>query len=102
MSDVPGLSFELERLTEGWRITSRVRMPRRNVPLSGSALPSAMAPGAVLTQTSLEWAADQFFADRTALVAGVARECAALVDDLKVRRAEPVVVAAQPTGAPRR
>jgi hypothetical protein len=32
---------------------------------------------------SAEWAADQFFADREALVAGAARDSAALVDDLK-------------------
>jgi uncharacterized protein (TIGR02996 family) len=81
-SDVPGLSFEVERLDRGWRLTGRVRLPRRNVPLTGHALPSAMAPGAVLAQSPGEWGADQFFADRPALVAGAARECAALVADL--------------------
>jgi hypothetical protein len=81
-SDVPGLSFALEPIADGWRITGRVRMPRRNIPLTELAIPPAMAPGAVLTQ-SPEWAADQFFADRTALIEGAARECAAIVDDLK-------------------
>jgi hypothetical protein len=37
----------------------------------------------VLTHASAEWAADQFFADRAALVAGIAKESAAIVDDLK-------------------
>jgi uncharacterized protein (TIGR02996 family) len=82
-SDVPGLSFELERPTSGWRITGRVRLARRNVPLTGHGIPSAIAPGAVLAEPAGQWAADQFFADRTALVSGAARECAALVDDLK-------------------
>ena len=71
-------------LTAGWRITGRVRMPRRNVPLSGGEVAFANASGAVLSQSSSEWAADQFFADRTALVAGAARGSAPrLVDDLK-------------------
>jgi hypothetical protein len=33
----------------------------------------------VLTRASAEWAADQFFADRVALVAGRAKESAATV-----------------------
>jgi hypothetical protein len=32
-----------------------------------------------LTHASAEWAADQFFADRAALVAGIAKESAAVV-----------------------
>jgi hypothetical protein len=36
-SDVPGLSFEVEHLEQGWRLTGRVRLPRRNVPLTGHA-----------------------------------------------------------------
>jgi hypothetical protein len=60
-----------------------VRLTRRNVPLTGHAIPSAIAPAAVLAQSPAEWAADQFFADRAALVAGVARESASLVEDLK-------------------
>jgi uncharacterized protein (TIGR02996 family) len=82
-SDVPGLSFEVERRVTGWRLTGRVRLPRRNVPLTGHAIPTAIAPGAVLTHASAEWAADQFFADRAALVEGIAKESAAIVDDLK-------------------
>ncbi|QJW99874.1 TIGR02996 domain-containing protein [Frigoriglobus tundricola] len=82
-TDVPGLTFAVERVEQGWRITGRLRTPRRNVPLTGSALPSAMAPGAVLAQSSADWAADQFFADREALVQGAARECSLIVDDLK-------------------
>ncbi len=82
-ADVPGLSFEVDRLPDGWRLSGRVRLPRRNVPMTGRASPSIIAPGAVLTQSPADWAADQLFADRTALVEGAARECAALVDDLK-------------------
>ena len=82
-TDVPGLSFEVERLESGWRLTGKVRLPRRNVPLTRHALPAAIAPGPVLTDSPADWAADQFFADRAALVAGVVRECMELVDDLK-------------------
>jgi hypothetical protein len=32
-SDVPGLSFEVERLERGWRLTGRVRLPPRVEPL---------------------------------------------------------------------
>lgn len=32
-SDVPGLTFTVERLATGWRFTGRVKLPRRNVPL---------------------------------------------------------------------
>jgi hypothetical protein len=83
VSDVPGLSFEVQRLAEGWRVTGRVRLPRRNVPLTGNAVLTAISPGAVLTHASAEWAADQFFADRSALVVGAAKESAAIMDDLK-------------------
>lgn len=70
-SDVPGLSFAVERLAQGWRLTGRVRLPRRNVPLTGHGIPTAIAPGAVLTEARAEWSADQFFADRAALVAAL-------------------------------
>jgi uncharacterized protein (TIGR02996 family) len=82
-SDVPGLSFEIRRVSNGWGLTGRVRLLRRNVPLTGHAVPAAIAPGAVLTDPATEWAADQFFADRAALIAGIARESAAIVEDLK-------------------
>ena len=58
------------------------RLPRRNVTLTGNAIPAAIAPGAVLTHAPADWAADQFFADHAALVAGIAKESAALVADL--------------------
>jgi hypothetical protein len=40
-------------------------------------------PGAILTQVDTEWVADQFFALRAALVGGVVKESATLVEDLK-------------------
>jgi uncharacterized protein (TIGR02996 family) len=82
-TDVPGLSFAVEQAEDGWRVTGRVRLPRRNVPLTGHAFPAAFAPGAVLAEAGAEWAADQVFADRAALVAGVAKESAAIVADLQ-------------------
>jgi uncharacterized protein (TIGR02996 family) len=82
-TDVPGLSFAVERLEGGWRLTGRVRLPRRNVPLTGHVIPSAYAPGAMLAESGAEWAADQHFADRAALAEGVGRESAAIVADLK-------------------
>ncbi|QJX00286.1 TIGR02996 domain-containing protein [Frigoriglobus tundricola] len=83
VTDVPGLTFTVEPVESGWRITGRLKTPRRNVPLSRIALPAAMAPGAVLALSSADWAADQFFPDREALVQGAAKECALIVDDLK-------------------
>lgn len=82
-TDVPGLSFVVEQLKQGWQLTGRVHLPRRNVPLTRHTIPTAIAPGAVLTHASAEWAADQFFADRTALVAEIAKESASIVEDLK-------------------
>lgn len=81
-SDVPGLSFQIERLADGWQLTGQVRLPRRNVPLIGQAIPSAISPGAVLIHSDAEWGADQFFADRVTLVAGIAKESASIVADL--------------------
>lgn len=83
VGDVPGLTFEVGREGVGWRLTGRVRLPRRNVPLTGFSLPSAIAAGAVLAESGAEWAADQLFPDRAALVAGIARESSAVADDLK-------------------
>jgi uncharacterized protein (TIGR02996 family) len=82
-SDVPGLTFLIEKVGIGWRLTGRVRLPRRNVPLTGLSLPSAIAAGVVLSESRAEWSADQFFVTRAALVAGIAAESAAIVDDLK-------------------
>ncbi len=81
-SDVPGLSFEMTPVATGWRLTGRVKMPRRNVPLIRTAVPTAIAPGAVLTDSSAELVADQLFPDRPSLVAGAVRECEALVKEL--------------------
>jgi uncharacterized protein (TIGR02996 family) len=82
VSDVPGLTFQIERLAEGWRLTGQVRLPRQNVPLIRHAVPTAISPAAVLTHSAADWAADQFFADRAALVEGVAKESASIVADL--------------------
>jgi uncharacterized protein (TIGR02996 family) len=82
IADVPGLSFQIEHLTTKWRLTGQVRLPRRNVPLIRHAVPTAIAPGAVLTHSEADWAADQLFADRAALVACVAKESMAIVADL--------------------
>jgi uncharacterized protein (TIGR02996 family) len=82
-ADVPGLGFEIERLEDGWRLTGRVRLPRRNVQLTGFSMPAAIAAGAVLAETGAEWAADQLFPDRAALAEGASRESAAIVADLK-------------------
>ncbi len=82
VSDVPGLSFRIEHREQGWRLTGQVRLPRQNVPLIRHAVPTAIAPSAVLTHSPAEWAADQFFANRAALVEGVAKESAAIVADL--------------------
>jgi uncharacterized protein (TIGR02996 family) len=82
VSDVPGLAFLVERLASGWRLTGAVRLPRRNVPLTGNAVPTAISPGAVLTHAPADWGADQFFPDRAALVNGIAKESAAIVADL--------------------
>jgi uncharacterized protein (TIGR02996 family) len=81
--DVPGLGFEVEQLEGGWRLTGRVRLPRRNVPLTGHVIPAAYAPGAMLAESGAEWAADQLFPDRAALAEGASRESAAIVSDLK-------------------
>jgi uncharacterized protein (TIGR02996 family) len=83
VSDVPGLAFEIHRLPDGWRLTGRVRVQRRNVPLTGTVAPAAIVPGAVLVDDATDWSADQFFADRAALVDGITNECAAIVEDLK-------------------
>ena len=40
-------------------------------------------PGVSPEEPAAEWHADQFFADRTSLVAGITRESAAIVEDLK-------------------
>jgi uncharacterized protein (TIGR02996 family) len=82
VSDVPGLSFDMARLVVGWRLTGRMRLPRRNVPLTGNAIPASISPGAVLTHAPADWAADQLFADRATLVAGIAKESVAIVADL--------------------
>jgi uncharacterized protein (TIGR02996 family) len=82
-TDVPGLCFRVDRRPDGWRLSARVKLPGRNVPLTGLAMPSAMAPTVVLAHSSAELAADQLFPTRDELVANAARECAALADELK-------------------
>ena len=82
-TDVPGLSFTVEQLEQGWRITGRLKTPRRTVPLTGSEVSFAYVSGAVLTQSSADWAANEFLPDRDALIQGVTKECALIADDLK-------------------
>ncbi len=83
VADVPGLTFTIAPASGGWQMTGRLKLPRRNVPLGGHVLPSAVGPLPVLTDGVADWGADQFFADRAALVEGAARESASIVDDLK-------------------
>jgi len=82
-TDVPGLTFAVEPLEQGWRITGRLKTPRRNVPLTRLALPTAIASSAVVAQSSTDWVTDQFFADRDALIRDAAKECALIVEELK-------------------
>ena len=82
-TDAPGLSFAVEQFEQGWRITGRLKTPRRTVPLTGGEVSFAYVSGAVLTQSSADWAANEFFPDRDALVQCAAKECALIADDLK-------------------
>jgi uncharacterized protein (TIGR02996 family) len=82
-TDVPGLSFLIAPVESGWRLTGRLRLSRRRVPLTGTLLPAAVAPSAALVQGPAEWAADHVFADRDALVSAAAKEAAAIADELK-------------------
>jgi hypothetical protein len=82
-TDVPGLSFLIAPVEGGWRLTGRLRLPRRRVSLTGTVLPAAVAPSAALVQAPAEWGADQIFPDRDALVTAAAKEAAAIADELR-------------------
>ena len=77
------------------RLTGQVRLPRRNLLLTGYTIPAAIAPGAVLTDSNAEWAADQFFANRDSLVEGVAKESVSIVAGLMDAAGGPLAATAQ-------
>jgi hypothetical protein len=86
ITDVPGLSFAVEppdTSRSGWRLTARLRVPRRNVALGGGRIiPSAVSPLPYLVEEKADWGAEESRPDRPALVAGVNSISAALVADL--------------------
>ena len=85
-ADVPGLVFAIDppdSARGGWRLAARLRVPRRNVPLSGPrVVPTAVSPLPVLEERA-EWRAEESFPDRGELAAGAAAACAALAADLR-------------------
>ena len=86
-ADVPGLTFAIEPPGPGhagWRLAARLRLPRRLVPLTGGGIiPGAVAPRPVLAEEPADWQVAEEFADREALVAGVAEATASLVAELR-------------------
>ncbi len=81
-TDVPGLLFSIANKPEGWCLTARLRLPWRRVPLSGSVIPSAVSSVPFLIDGPADWYFEHLFADRAALVAGIASASQVLVLEL--------------------
>jgi hypothetical protein len=65
----------VDRMQSGWRVTGRLKVPRRRVPLGGSVIPSAYAPIPFLTE--------ELFSDRMTMVAAMASVSVRLAADLR-------------------
>ena len=83
VADVPGLTFTIQPIGSGWRLSARLRVVGRRVSLLGGIVPAAVAPRAVLDESAADWRVEELFGDWSALVAGVAGASAALVADLR-------------------
>ena len=84
VTDVPGLAFSIDAADGAWRLSARLRVPGRRVPLvGGGVVPAAVASFASLTDGPGDWRVEEIRPDRAALVAGLTSVSASLVADLR-------------------
>jgi uncharacterized protein (TIGR02996 family) len=84
VTDVPGLTFSVDATDGEWRLSARLRVPGRRIPLvGGHVLPAAVASFATLTDGPGDWRVEEARPDRAALVAGITSVSASLVADLR-------------------
>jgi len=81
IADVPGLVIAVEKTTSEWCLSARLRLPRRRPSTAGAVVPSG-ASASFPTNGPAEWRVERRFADRAALVGGIASASAELVVDL--------------------
>ena len=86
-ADVPGLTFRIEQAgitSRVWRLTGRLRVPARRVPMAGEGIiPAVVSPFAFLVEEATAWQVEERFEDRGALVTGIAEGFARLVMELR-------------------
>jgi uncharacterized protein (TIGR02996 family) len=83
VADAPGFCFVIDRPGGGWRLTARLKVPGRRIPLAGGLIPTAVSPLATLALTPADWWAEELFPERAALVGEIRPACARLADDLR-------------------
>jgi uncharacterized protein (TIGR02996 family) len=84
VTDVPGLVFSIDRKTDGWTLTARLKLPGRKVSVTGRAIRRGDSSGLALTVGAADWRLDRVFPSRTELVAGVASASTALVANMRI------------------
>jgi len=83
ITDVPGLSFIIERNNAGWCLRGRLDVRGRRVPLTTCVVPLGVAPSSFLLDAPANWVVEEQFATRVELVDRIGAVSAQLVDDLR-------------------
>jgi hypothetical protein len=83
MTDVPGLTFSVVPVADGWRLEGRLQLKGRRVRLGGGGVvPATVSPSPMLVDGAADWHVADSFPNRGDLVDGLAATSASLVDDL--------------------
>lgn len=82
-ADVPGLTFAIESVDSSWRLTARLKLPARSIPLLSGPIPTSYLPTPVLVQDECDWWAEQLFADRAELTERIGVESQSLAACLR-------------------
>jgi uncharacterized protein (TIGR02996 family) len=84
ITDVPGLAFTIGKTKTVWRLSARLRLRSRRVPMtSGGVVPAPVAPQPFLVEEAGDIETWDLFPDRVALIAVLASRSAELVEELR-------------------
>jgi uncharacterized protein (TIGR02996 family) len=84
ITDVPGLAFAIGLTKTGWRLSARLRLRSRRVPMTAAGVvPTAVAEQAFLVEEAGDVETWDLFPDRAALISALASRSAELVTELR-------------------